>query len=267
MSQVVPMQASTSMSRIESVLIAGDLSKLSVPERETYYLKVCETLGLNPLTRPFDYLTLNNKLVMYANKGCAEQLRSIRSISISVTAREMIGDLFVVTAEASDPAGRRDGATGAVNTAGLKGDALANAMMKAETKAKRRVTLSICGLNMLDETEIGSIPDHEKGPPVDVTPPSASAPNREPAVKPNPPASATGQAQKPEPSPEKKARLEVGAEIMKVAMAINLKDTDMADWVVEIFKKPMKQLTIDEMKSFLGVLQGELQMKLEGDST
>ena len=31
--------------------------------------------------------------------------------------------------------------------------------MKAETKAKRRVTLSICGLGMLDETEVESIPD------------------------------------------------------------------------------------------------------------
>ena len=30
--------------------------------------------------------------------------------------------------------------------------------MKAETKAKRRVTLSICGLGMLDETEVETIP-------------------------------------------------------------------------------------------------------------
>src|SRR5574343_296815 len=32
-------------------------------------------------------------------------------------------------------------------------------MMKAETKAKRRVTLSICGLGMLDETETATIQD------------------------------------------------------------------------------------------------------------
>ena len=30
--------------------------------------------------------------------------------------------------------------------------------MKSETKAKRRVTLSLCGLGMLDETEIETIP-------------------------------------------------------------------------------------------------------------
>ena len=31
--------------------------------------------------------------------------------------------------------------------------------MKAETKSKRRVTLSICGLGFLDESEIDTIPD------------------------------------------------------------------------------------------------------------
>ncbi len=39
----------------------------------------------------------------------------------------------------------------------MTADDLANAMMKAETKAKRRVTLSICGLGMLDETEMATV--------------------------------------------------------------------------------------------------------------
>jgi hypothetical protein len=52
------------------------------------------------------------------------------------------------------------------------GDVLANALMKAETKAKRRVTLSLAGLGWLDETELDTIPgvrvgepngDHEAG--------------------------------------------------------------------------------------------------------
>lgn len=154
-----PASLQTKMGRIEQVLVGGDLSKLTQAERETYYLETCKTLSLNPLTRPFDYITLSGRLVLYANKGCAEQLRSVRKISISVTAREVITDLFVVTANAKGPDGREDSSTGAVNIAGLKGDMLANAMMKAETKAKRRVTLSICGLNMLDESEVDSIPN------------------------------------------------------------------------------------------------------------
>jgi hypothetical protein len=55
--------------------------------------------------------------------------------------------------------GRTDVSTGAVSIANVNGEARANAMMKAETKAKRRVTLSICGLGMLDETEVESIPE------------------------------------------------------------------------------------------------------------
>ena len=49
--------------------------------------------------------------------------------------------------------------TGAVPIAGLKGEEFANALMKAETKAKRRATLSICGLGVLDETEVETITD------------------------------------------------------------------------------------------------------------
>jgi len=46
-----------------------------------------------------------------------------------------------------------------VSIAGLRGEAASNAVMKAVTKAKRRVTLSICGLRFLDETEVEDIPD------------------------------------------------------------------------------------------------------------
>jgi hypothetical protein len=59
---------------------------------------------------------------------------------------------------AQDPAGRLDHDFGVVNIAGLKGADLANAMMKALTKAKRRATLSIAGLGWLDETELDTMP-------------------------------------------------------------------------------------------------------------
>src|SRR5678816_1140791 len=72
---------------------------------------------------------------------------------------ETVEGVYTVTAYARDSANRVDSAIGAVPIENLKGEAKANAMMKAETKAKRRVTLSICGLGMLDETEAGSIPD------------------------------------------------------------------------------------------------------------
>ena len=44
--------------------------------------------------------------------------------------------VFIVTCKVRDGKGRTDVTKGAVSITGLKGDALANAMMKAETKAK-----------------------------------------------------------------------------------------------------------------------------------
>jgi hypothetical protein len=143
----------------EKALLGGDLSKLTVPERLSFYNSICTSLGLNPLTRPFEYIQLNGKLTLYARKDCTEQLRTNRRISITGLQREVVEGVYVVTAKAEEQTTlRTDESIGAVPIANLQGEAKANAMMKAETKAKRRVTLSICGLGMLDETEIETIP-------------------------------------------------------------------------------------------------------------
>lgn len=145
---------------IEKALIEGDLSGLTVEQRVQYYNKLCDTIGLNPMTKPFDYIKFQGgKLTLYANKNCAEQLRDLKNLSISIVARERIDDVYVVTARAVLPSGRGDESTGVVTIGRLSGDALANALMKAETKAKRRVTLSACSLGLLDETEIETIPN------------------------------------------------------------------------------------------------------------
>jgi hypothetical protein len=164
---------------IERVLITGDLSKLSPEQRVAYYMDMCHSLGLNPHTKPFEYLTLSGKLVLYARKDATEQLRKLHGVSITSLASQRLEDVFVVTANALDKTGRTDAATGAVAIGNLKGEALANALMKAETKAKRRATLSICGLGMLDETEIDTIPNASTMPPLVVeAPKTIAAPER-----------------------------------------------------------------------------------------
>lgn len=143
---------------IERVLIGGDLAQLKPEQRLSYYNHLCESLGLNPLTKPFQYLTLSGKTVLYATKDCTEQLRNNKAVSVRIMAREVVEGCYVVTAQASLPSGRCDESIGAVPIENLKGESRSNAMMKCETKAKRRVTLSICGLGMLDESEVDSIP-------------------------------------------------------------------------------------------------------------
>lgn len=142
---------------IESVLIGGDLAKLTADQRLAYYKKVCESLGLNTLTKPFEFISLNGKLTLYAKRDATDQLRKVHNVSLAIASREVIGDIYVVTAKATI-GDRTDESTGAVSVKGLFGEALANAYLKSETKAKRRVTLSICGLGLLDETEVDSIP-------------------------------------------------------------------------------------------------------------
>jgi hypothetical protein len=143
---------------VERAIIHGDLSGLGPKERTAYYVRVCESVGLNPLTKPFEYLRLNGKETLYATRACTDQLRQLHGVSVRIVSREHQEGVYVVTAAATDKTGRTDESTGAVPVGNTKGEALANAMMKAETKAKRRVTLSICGLGFLDESELDTIP-------------------------------------------------------------------------------------------------------------
>lgn len=149
-------QSEQAATQLEKVLIGGDLASLNPDQRVHYYKAVCESVRLNPLTRPFQYITFDGKLQLYASKGCADQLRTVHSIDLTITKTEIVGDLYVVTAHATGIGGREDEDIGAVNVKGLAGQMLANAMKKAVTQAKRRVTLSICGLGLPDEEDVPS---------------------------------------------------------------------------------------------------------------
>lgn len=132
---------------IEKALTIGDLAKMPPDVRIRYYLATCESAGLNPMTQPFTPLKNQaGQVILYANATAAEQLRKRDRISVRILSRETDEGLYTVTVAASTPDGRCEEAQGIVDVTNLKGVALANARMKCETKAKRRVTLAICGL-------------------------------------------------------------------------------------------------------------------------
>jgi hypothetical protein len=118
-------------------------------------------MGLDPFTKPFDILRLNGKEVLYCTRSGTQQLNKLHKVSHLITSRETNSEagVYIVTSKASLPDGRCTESLGAVNIAGLKGEAYANAIMKAETKAKRRATLDLLGLGVLDESEAESIPN------------------------------------------------------------------------------------------------------------
>src|SRR4029079_19320560 len=95
-----------SSARMERLWIAGDLSQLNADQRVSYYNRVCESLGLNPLTKPFAYLKLSGKETLYALRDAAEQLRKIHGVSITAIETQKFDDVYVVTAKACDRTGR-----------------------------------------------------------------------------------------------------------------------------------------------------------------
>ena len=166
---------------VEQALLIGDISQMSDEVRIAYYIATCRSVGLNPLTKPFQALKGDDgKISLYPDKGCAEQLRKLHRVSVKVVGREVLDDLYIVTVRATTPDGREEESQAAVPMAKAKGSwketpssgkryfqtevgadgkevtiplsvtERAAAFMRAETKAKRRVTLAICGLGMPD---------------------------------------------------------------------------------------------------------------------
>lgn len=153
------LQKQTQTELVSQLIISGDLARLTQDQKVQYYNGYCERLGLDPFTKPFDLLRLNGREILYCTRSGSQQLNKLHNVSHAITSREVIeaANVYQVTAKASLPDGRYTESIGAVNIGGLKGDAYANAIMKAETKAKRRATLDLLGLGVLDESEAETI--------------------------------------------------------------------------------------------------------------
>lgn len=160
---------------IERILSKGDIGGLPIAERNLFLVALAKHYGLDPAGRPFDIIkTKDGRMIPYANKNAAEQLRKIHCISLEVLDRGLLKlgeainpDIYVVTARASMTSNgekRINDAIGAVSLKGQMGDDLANKLMTADTKAQRRATYAICGLGMLDETEVATLPQAQPIP-------------------------------------------------------------------------------------------------------
>jgi|SRR5215475_2005651 len=168
---------------LKKIIAKGDLADLSPEQQLIYYVGICKRHKLDPLSKPFDFLEWvdrkgRRKVVLYANKECGAQLRLDRDVSIYRIDEIEENDFYKVTAYARTPDGREDLDKGVVYVGGLSGEYYASAIKSAVTQAKRRVTLSICGLGMLDETEVDDVPGARRIEDPDT---EAPAPDRKPS--------------------------------------------------------------------------------------
>lgn len=167
------MDAAASAKLAESLVMKGDISGLTPRERVQYYLHTCTELGLNPNAQPFAFLKLNGKEVMYPTRGATDQLARIHQVNREIIDGPRVMDLggtklLYAVCRATLRDGRIETATAAVPIPS-GAEPIANAVMKVETKARRRATLAILGLALLDESEMDTIPASAK---VDVPAPS-----------------------------------------------------------------------------------------------
>ena len=141
-----------------------DTSSLSRDDRSALLVGLARKLGLNPLSGAVMFLKTNGRETLYVTKQGTDQIAAREKLK-----RETTKGPEIITMEgkkvvfcqvrASHPDGRSE-----VSTATLLLADVVNDLMKCETKAKRRATLSVCGLGLLAEDEIETIPGAQSVP-------------------------------------------------------------------------------------------------------
>ena len=169
MSNVISMGSEGAVATLDpaiqsSIVLRGDLSGLNEDQKKQYYLYRCKQVGLDPAAKPFDLLTLNGKQILYANASATQQLCALHKLSTQITHRERVDGIYLVSVRVTGSDGRVSENQGAVDVGNLVGERLANAILKATTKAIRRSVLAHCGLGMLDETEVETISEARTTP-------------------------------------------------------------------------------------------------------
>ena len=119
-------------------------------------------MGLDHRIHPLEYLWLDDqkggrRLILYVLRAGSDALRRQNGIDITDLIEKTAEGVVSYMAKAKDKHGRTDMSIGAVSIQGKNSHDRANAMMAAETKAKRRVTLALSGCGLLDESEVADM--------------------------------------------------------------------------------------------------------------
>ena len=154
-----PAQQPIDPDTMAAVLGGGDLAALTNHQRVEYLDALCRATGLNPLTKPFEFIWLQKRLTIYATASAFQQLAGIHKVHLRIDHRERHADGWEVWATAKFPDGREVQDVGWVGLAkGVTGEAAGNALKKAVTQAYRRSIRAAIGLPFNSPEEVDSIP-------------------------------------------------------------------------------------------------------------
>jgi hypothetical protein len=138
-----------------------DLERLDADQKSQYYRDACSFLGIPANLNLLAFINANvgdtgRHEVLYAKKGATDFIRESRGIttlSLQAIPNFVPGQVCFV-ASGRDKNGRDEYAVGAASIDGLTGKALSDAIMTAQTRATRRMTLQFVGGGILDESEL-----------------------------------------------------------------------------------------------------------------
>lgn len=135
-----------------SALFSGNIGALSPLAQDALIDYRCRQLQLDPLTNPLIRVAVkgSNKIILYARKEAAEQLRVAHGVTVTLISEQLTPDFYKVVLNFKHKDGREEPNAGVEALGAAKGEGLANAMLKAWSKALRRGTLAITGAGVSD---------------------------------------------------------------------------------------------------------------------
>jgi hypothetical protein len=135
-----------------------DLESLTEEQRQKYYLDACQHYSLPPELSALAFIWMETgdgkrNLTLYAKKAATDIIRANKQISTTKLTKDEGRGYVAWIVEGKDATGRTEMAVGSASTEGLKGTQLATAVMLAQTRGTRRMTLQFVG-GLLDESEL-----------------------------------------------------------------------------------------------------------------
>lgn len=158
-----PEDSASVLLKAADLMVSGNLSKMTLVEKAQFLAQLAKAENIPAFPPPYaiglDPQTKKEKIISTKNR--AESLRKRDSISTEILYKGPMrngtpdGDLtfYEVEIKGSTPDGRSAMDLGVVFLGNLQGQERANKIMAAVTKAQNRVTNSLSGSGMLDETE------------------------------------------------------------------------------------------------------------------
>lgn len=149
---------------IKEYFRSGNIAQLSADEQDFIKAKLCERYNLDPILRPFELISFSGgQQKFYMTASATNQLANALSLTREIVQLEIDEQRMIAkcTVKVSSPSGRSETCNafiaiskfqqpkergGIPTKVLLEGEDLANTLMKLETKAKRKATMSFFGI-------------------------------------------------------------------------------------------------------------------------